>query len=76
MLIPAERLSSEILESLIEEFITREGTDYGLIEVDLFTKVAQIKAQISRGDVVIVFDSTSETTHLMTKQQYQQWSVE
>lgn len=30
--IPVERLSHEALGGIIEEFISREGTDYGTIE--------------------------------------------
>ncbi len=75
MLIPAERLSGDALAGLIEEFITREGTDYGALEVCLETKVQQVKQQLEQGDIVIVFDAATETVNLMTKIQYQQWSM-
>ena len=32
MQIPSERLSPEALDGLVEEFVTRDGTDYGLKE--------------------------------------------
>ena len=54
-----------MLSGLIEEFITREGTDYGEREFSLTEKVEQVKAQIKRGDVVIVFDAESETCNLL-----------
>ena len=75
MLIPPNQLSHKALTGLIEEFVTREGTDYGCIEYDLSEKVAQVKAQIDRGDVVIIFDSATESVNLMGKQQYQEWSI-
>ena len=31
--VPREKISGEILSALIEEFILREGTDYGAVEV-------------------------------------------
>lgn len=67
MIIPHEQLSSDTLQGLIEEFITREGTDYGHEEVSLDTKVAQVLRQLRRGDVVIVFDPSSESVSLLTQ---------
>jgi len=68
MIIPHEQLSEDALRGLMEEFITREGTDYGW-ETALERKVEQVKAQIERGDVVIVFDPATETVSLLTRQQ-------
>lgn len=67
MIIPHQQLSADALQGLIEEFITREGTDYGWEEVALASKVAQVKRQIEKGDVVIVFDPASESVGLLTK---------
>ena len=67
MIIPHQQLSSEALQGLIEEFITREGTDYGAVEVSLAQKVDQVKRQLDRGDVVIVFDPASESVSILTK---------
>lgn len=69
MIIPFERISPDALQGLVEEFITREGTDYGWEEVTLATKVEQVKQQLRRGEVVIVFDPTSESVSLLTKYQ-------
>jgi uncharacterized protein YheU (UPF0270 family) len=74
MVIPPDQISSDALIGLIEEFITREGTDYGHVDLDLSMKVDQVKHQLAKGDVVIIFDSTTESVNLMTKQQYQEWS--
>ena len=68
--IPLDRLSSDLLNAIIEEFINREGTDYGVSEVSLETKIQQVKKQISRGDIVITFDHTTETCNLLTKHQF------
>lgn len=74
MVIPPNQISHDALNGLIEEFITREGTDYGHLDLDLSMKVDQVKHQLEKGDVVIIFDSTTESVNLMTKQQYQEWS--
>lgn len=71
MIIPHEQLSADALRGLMEEFITREGTDYGW-ETSLERKVEQVKAQIQRGEVVIVFDPATETVSLLTRQQAQE----
>lgn len=67
MIIPFEQLSSEALQGLIEEFITREGTDYGIDEVPLSTKVEQIKQQLKRREVVVVFDPAVETVSILLR---------
>ncbi len=65
--IPLDRLSAEALEGLIAEFVTRDGTDYGLQEHTLQQKMRSVRRQLQRGDVVIVFDPESETCTLLHK---------
>ncbi len=67
MIIPHDQLSPDTLRGLIEEFITRDGTDYGEHEVTLDQKVQQIQRQIARGDIVIVFDPATESVSLLTR---------
>lgn len=59
--IPYEQLSPEALHGVIEEFVTRDGTDYGEVEMPLETKMAQVLTQIKSGKVVIVFDQETES---------------
>ncbi len=59
--IPYDQLSPEALHGVIEEFVTRDGTDYGEVEVPLETKVAQVLAQLKSGKAVIVFDQEAES---------------
>ncbi|QEY12696.1 YheU family protein [Cellvibrio sp. KY-YJ-3] len=67
MIIPYEQLSSDTLQGLIEEFITRDGTDYGVEEVSLATKVEQVKKLLKRREVVVVFDFSTESASLLTR---------
>ena len=67
MIIPYQQLSREALLGLIEEFITREGTDYGEQEIVLEHKVKQVERQLASGEVVIVFDAASESVSLLTR---------
>ncbi len=67
MIIPQSAISSEALLGIIKEFVTREGTEYGAVEVTLETKVKQVQRQLDRGDVVIVFDEATESVDLVSK---------
>jgi uncharacterized protein len=61
MIIPHRRLSPAALRGVIEAFITREGTDYGLHEVPLATKVAQVRHQLDAGTAVLVYDADTDS---------------
>lgn len=69
MIIAPHLLSADARLGLIEAFIMREGTDYGVDEVPLATKVAQVEKQLATGEVVIAFDPASESVTLLTRQQ-------
>ncbi|MGB2115313.1 MAG: YheU family protein [Porticoccaceae bacterium] len=69
--IPFQRLGDDILQAIIEEFILREGTDYGAHETDFDTKVAQVHKQLSCGEIVITFDPKTENCTLLTRHQFQ-----
>ena len=67
--IPWRELSCDALQGVIEEFATREGTEYGLSEVALATKVTQIRRQLERGEVLVFFDTQLESCQLLTREQ-------
>jgi uncharacterized protein len=67
--IPIETLSQEAIDGLVEEFITREGTDYGEREHSLVEKRATVMRQLARGQIAIVFDFESESTTLVTREE-------
>ncbi|MBU1340322.1 MAG: YheU family protein [Proteobacteria bacterium] len=58
-------LSPEALQGVVEEFVTRDGTDYGEVEVSLETKILQVKALLKSKKAVIVFDQQSETCTIL-----------
>lgn len=68
--IPLEALSEDALNGIIESFVQREGTDYGVNEIALDTKMQQIRKQLQRGDVKVVFDPDSESVTLLTKNEW------
>ncbi|MDD9304046.1 MAG: YheU family protein [Desulfobacter sp.] len=64
--IPFEQLSKDALWALVEEFVTRDGTDYGEIEVPVQTKIKRVLAQLESGSATIVFDQVSETCTILS----------
>jgi uncharacterized protein YheU (UPF0270 family) len=66
IIVPWDRLSEDALRGVIVEFVTREGTEYGPDEVPLERKIAQVRAQLDRGDVVVLFHAVTETVNLAT----------
>lgn len=68
MLIPHREVSQEALQGIIEEFITREGTDYGETEVTLEVKVAQVKRQLDEGRCFILYDPDLGTVSITSKE--------
>lgn len=66
MLIPYDQLHADTLTGLIEDFVTREGTDNG-DETPLETRVLRVRTALTKGQAVIVFDPDSEQCQLMLK---------
>lgn len=69
--IPPERLDRDTLDGLIEAFVLREGTDYGECEVAFADKIQQVRRQILRRQVVIVFEPDTETCNLLDQREFQ-----
>jgi uncharacterized protein len=63
--VPYTALSPEALRGVIEEFVTRAGTDYGSQERTLVEKIEDVHRQLVRGEATIVFDPESGTTNLV-----------
>jgi uncharacterized protein YheU (UPF0270 family) len=57
-------LSPEALRGLVEEFVTRDGTDYGAVERGVEEKIAQVLAQLRSGEARLVFDPQTETANV------------
>ncbi|TKB45479.1 YheU family protein [Thalassotalea mangrovi] len=76
MIIPVDRLDADTLDAIIDEFILREGTDYGLQECSHQQKARQIKEQLLTGRLVVVFSEAHETVNIMLAEQFQQGYAE
>jgi len=69
MIIPHQMLSPEALRGVIEAFVTREGTDYGVHDVPLATKVGHVRHQLDTGTAVIVYDEDTESWTMQSTDQ-------
>ena len=63
--VPFDLLSPETLSQVVESFILREGTDYGVQEQSLEAKFHQVLKQIRSGKVKIIFDLETESVTLV-----------
>lgn len=59
--IPLDALSLEALQGVIDDFVLREGTDYGPAEYTLERKRAQVLDQLKSGRARLMFDPSTET---------------
>ncbi|MDG1204043.1 MAG: YheU family protein [Pseudomonadales bacterium] len=57
MVVPWSSLSEDALTGIIEDFVSREGTEYGASDISLGQKVQQIRYQLECGDASIVYDA-------------------
>ncbi|MDJ0720981.1 MAG: YheU family protein [Desulfobacterales bacterium] len=68
MVIPYEDLSPEALRGVLEEYVSREGTDYGHATFSLAQKVAAVRRLLETGHAVIVFDPDTQSCNITARQ--------
>ena len=64
--IPIDQLSPEAILGVIEEFVSRDGTDYGMTDVPLEMKMQQVKRQLKSGQSVLVYDEAMQTCNILS----------
>jgi uncharacterized protein len=65
VIVPHDGLSPEALQGLVEEFVSRDGTDTGYTKLSLQQRVDQVKRQLRHGSAVIVYDKTVGTANIV-----------
>ncbi|QLF92503.1 YheU family protein [Pseudomonas sp. ABC1] len=68
MLIPYEMLEPDTLTRLLEDFVTRDGTDNG-DDTPFHIRTERARAALVKGQAVIVFDSESQQCQLALRQE-------
>lgn len=66
MLIPYEQLEADTLTRLIEDFVSRDGTDNG-DDTPQETRILRVRQALGKGQAVIFFDLESEQCQLLPK---------
>jgi len=68
MIIPYDQLTEETLQALIEDFVTRDGTDYGWEEMSTQAKSDHLLAQLRSGKLLISYNEELQSCGLVTKE--------
>ncbi|WP_417223838.1 YheU family protein [Amphritea sp.] len=68
MIIPWEQLQPDTLTSLIKEFVTRDGTDYGFSETSLDTRIEQVRAKLRNGEAVVLFSQSTGLCNIVARE--------
>jgi uncharacterized protein len=69
VIVPHEILSPEALRGLIEEFVTRPGTDTGYVRGSLRENVDAVLRQIQKGKACIVYDEKTQTANIVPREE-------
>jgi uncharacterized protein YheU (UPF0270 family) len=69
VLVPFARLEIDVLQALLEDYATRDGTDYGDREFTTQEKVDRLQRQLGAGDLQILYDADSEEWDLVPQVQ-------
>ena len=68
--VPHTQLDPDTLRRVVEDLVTRDGTDYGDVERTLAQKADALLAQLNSGEAKLVMDMSTETVGLMTSDEF------
>lgn len=66
-LIPYDSLAPETLATILDDIVSRDGTDYGDYELSSAQKREQALNVLRKGEAVLLFDTESETIKMVPK---------
>lgn len=66
MIIPHKQISADTLQAIVEEFVSREGTDYGHLAYTLESKTRAVIQQLDNGEAHVVYDEESESCSIVS----------
>lgn len=73
--VPVQRVAAETLAALLEEYASRDGTDYGHREHSLEDKTAALKRQLDAGELSLVYDLDSEQYDLCDRKRLEELNL-
>ncbi len=65
--VPYDQIEPEMLRAMIEEYITRDGTFYGEVEMTMQDKVDMVIKQLKSGESAITWDLELQTSNIVLK---------
>jgi len=65
--VPHTELAPSTLRAVVESFVLREGTDYGVQDASLERKVADVIRQLERREAVIIYDPGSDSVDIVVR---------
>lgn len=65
--IPIEQIPKDALDALLEEFVTRGGTNYGEADFTLKEMVEQVKIALKNQKAILQYDDETETFDIFLK---------
>ena len=65
--IPWQKLSEDAFEGMLEELVSRDGTDYGERELSQEEKIAQLRAALKSGQAFIAFCAETESWSILPR---------
>ena len=68
MIVPFKMINGETLRNLVEEFVSRDGTDNGY-DQNLEDRAERVMGMLKSGEMVVVFDQATETANILPKEQ-------
>ena len=73
--VPTDRLDTDVLNGMLEDYASRDGTDYGARELSLEEKVSNLRMQLNDGSLAVVYELDSEQWDLLPRERLQELSL-
>ncbi|MET4000805.1 YheU family protein [Marinobacterium sp. MBR-109] len=68
MIVPWQSLDPDTLQNLLEEFVSRDGTDYGEQELSLAQKADQIRLKLISGEALLLFSESTGQCNIVPRE--------
>jgi uncharacterized protein YheU (UPF0270 family) len=65
--VPYLDINPETLRNMIEEFVSRDGADWGEAGGSMEDKIKKVLRQFESGKIKVVFDLTSQSANIVSK---------
>jgi len=73
IIIPFADLERDTLLTLLEEIVTRDGTDYGVVELSTERKVEQVLHQLQKGLACLMYDNETQSCSVVLAEEAKRW---